>query len=196
MCSRPRCCAKQRVVAAVALGVFLRADEVDPGAVPVVDRRLPRRRRRSRRTRRPRARASPTASSTAARASLGRRPTRRRGAGCRTSGSPSGGRCRRPRDCRRGPRSARGAAGSGAGSARCRRESRAAGSGEKLMPASTSRTPCEHLLGGEQVDAAELVVVAPVAPGRAFRALLPPLRHGVPPPAAADRTLYCTDRLV
>ena len=40
------------------------------------------------------------------------------------------------------------------------------------MPASTSRTPCEHLLGGEQVDAAELVVVAPVAPGRAGRALL------------------------
>ena len=37
----------------------------------------------------------------------------------------------------------------------------------------------EHLLGGEQVDAAELVVVAPVAPGRAVRALLPPLRHGV-----------------
>ena len=33
-------------------------------------------------------------------------------------------------------------------------------------------TPCEHLLGGEQVDAAELVVVAPVAPGRAVRALL------------------------
>ena len=36
----------------------------------------------------------------------------------------------------------------------------------------------EDLLGGEQVDAAELVVVAPVAPGRAGRALLPPLRHG------------------
>ena len=35
----------------------------------------------------------------------------------------------------------------------------------------------EDLLGGEQVDAAELVVVAPVAPGRAGRALLPPLRH-------------------
>ena len=38
----------------------------------------------------------------------------------------------------------------------------------------------EDLLGREQVDAAELVVVAPVAPGRAFRALRPPLRHGVP----------------
>src|SRR5687768_3048926 len=35
----------------------------------------------------------------------------------------------------------------------------------------------EDLLGGYEVDAAELVVVAPVAPGRAVRALLPPLRH-------------------
>ena len=39
----------------------------------------------------------------------------------------------------------------------------------------------EDLLGGEQVDAAELVVVAPVAPGRAVRALRPPLRHRRPP---------------
>jgi hypothetical protein len=36
----------------------------------------------------------------------------------------------------------------------------------------------EHLVGGEQVDATELVVVAPVAPRRAGRALRPPLRHG------------------
>jgi hypothetical protein len=45
--------------------------------------------------------------------------------------------------------------------------------------------PLEGLLGRDQVDAAELVVVAPVAPGRALRALLPPLRHA----------LQCTDRL-
>ena len=37
----------------------------------------------------------------------------------------------------------------------------------------------EHLLGSEQVDAAELVVVAPIAPRRAWWALLPPLRHGL-----------------
>ena len=51
----------------------------------------------------------------------------------------------------------------------------------------------EHLLGGDQVDPAQFVVVAPVAPGRAGRALLPPLRH-------ASRSLLvalpCTDRLV
>src|SRR5207248_4286431 len=36
----------------------------------------------------------------------------------------------------------------------------------------------EELLGSEQIDAAELVVVAPIPPGRPWRALLPPLRHG------------------
>ena len=41
---------------------------------------------------------------------------------------------------------------------------------QKLMPASHLAHALEHLLGGEQVDAAELVVVAPVAPGRAVRA--------------------------
>src|SRR5581483_9724951 len=35
----------------------------------------------------------------------------------------------------------------------------------------------ENLRRGEQVDATELVVVAPVAPGRPRRALLPPLGH-------------------
>ena len=37
----------------------------------------------------------------------------------------------------------------------------------------------EHLVRGEQVDAAELVVLAPVPPRRAVRALLPPLGHGL-----------------
>ena len=58
----------------------------------------------------------------------------------------------------------------------------------------------EHLLGGEQVDPAELVVVAPVAPRRAGRALLPPIRHRcLSFPAAGphvDRANACTDRLV
>jgi hypothetical protein len=59
----------------------------------------------------------------------------------------------------------------------------------------------EHLLGGEQVDATELVVVAPVTPGRAFRPLDPALRHGSFP-LCVDRSdqcttpLRCTDRLV
>ena len=38
----------------------------------------------------------------------------------------------------------------------------------------------EHLLGGDEVDAAELVVVAEIAPGGALRTLRPTLRHGVP----------------
>ena len=48
--------------------------------------------------------------------------------------------------------------------------------------------PLEDLLGREQVDASELVVVAPVAPGRALRALRPPLRHACLPfgPQEAD----------
>src|SRR5439155_20302633 len=37
-----------------------------------------------------------------------------------------------------------------------------------------------HLLGGDQVDATELVVVAPVAPRRTGRALRPPLGHCSP----------------
>ena len=41
--------------------------------------------------------------------------------------------------------------------------------------------PLEDLLGGEQVDASELVVVPPVPPRRTVRALLPPLGHGRPP---------------
>ena len=48
----------------------------------------------------------------------------------------------------------------------------------------------EHLLGREQIDAAELVVLAPVSPRRAVRALLPSLRHCFAPSVA------CTDRLV
>src|SRR5438477_1665816 len=36
----------------------------------------------------------------------------------------------------------------------------------------------QDLLGGEQVDAPQLVVLAPVAPRRARRTLHPPLRHG------------------
>ena len=56
--------------------------------------------------------------------------------------------------------------------------------------------PLEHLLGGEQVDAAELVVLAPVPPRRAGRALLPPLRHGLfsfwsqPSATGCQRCLY------
>ena len=53
------------------------------------------------------------------------------------------------------------------------------------MPASHLAHALEDLLGGEQVDAPELVVVAPVAPRRAVRALLPALGHA----------LQCTDRL-
>jgi hypothetical protein len=35
----------------------------------------------------------------------------------------------------------------------------------------------EDLLGGEKIGAAELVVLAPIAPGRSWRTLVPPLRH-------------------
>ena len=45
----------------------------------------------------------------------------------------------------------------------------------------------EHLLGGEQVDATELVVVAPIAPGRAVRTLLPPFAHRAAPPMSTPR---------
>ena len=38
----------------------------------------------------------------------------------------------------------------------------------------------EDLLGGEEVDPAQLVVVAPVAPGRALGTVHPALRHGFP----------------
>jgi len=62
----------------------------------------------------------------------------------------------------------------------------------------------EDLLGGEQVDAAELVVVAPVAPGRAGRPLGPALRHDAPSslvrtgvqPRSPGESIACTDRLV
>ena len=116
----------------------------------------------------------------------------------RTSGSRSGGRCRRrsglpsmssvgARTRRVAPLVQRGAAGI------VERQAQAeADAGLDLAHA------LEHLLGGEQVDAAELVVVAPVAPGRAVRALLPPLRHGCLPrpyrPVAVPTGWYCTDR--
>ena len=59
----------------------------------------------------------------------------------------------------------------------------------------------EHLFGREQVDAAEFVIFAPVAPRRAWWALLPPLRHGrllLLAAAIGDRLsrIVCTDRLV
>jgi hypothetical protein len=37
--------------------------------------------------------------------------------------------------------------------------------------------PLENLLGGEEVDAAELVVLPPITPRRPGRAFFPPLRH-------------------
>src|SRR5882672_11495214 len=45
----------------------------------------------------------------------------------------------------------------------------------------------QHLFGRDEVDAPELVVVAPVTPGRAGRALRPPLRHVCPPVIGTDR---------
>ena len=54
----------------------------------------------------------------------------------------------------------------------------------------------EHLLGREQVDAAQLVVLATVPPGRAGRTLFPPLRHGLIsfwpsyPATVSQRCLY------
>ena len=42
----------------------------------------------------------------------------------------------------------------------------------------------EHLLRREQVDPAQLVVIAPIAPGGAGRALRPALRHGLLLPGA------------
>ena len=57
------------------------------------------------------------------------------------------------------------------------------------MPCSTSRGTLEDLLGGEQVDATELVVVAPVTPGRGRRVAAstasPPWSPSV---ACTDRT--------
>src|SRR6476660_4839461 len=44
--------------------------------------------------------------------------------------------------------------------------------------------PLQHLLGGEQVDPTEFVVVTPIPPRGAVRTLLPPLGH----------PLHCTDR--
>jgi hypothetical protein len=38
--------------------------------------------------------------------------------------------------------------------------------------------PLEHLRRSEQIDTAQLVVLAPVTPGRARRTLLPTLSHG------------------
>jgi hypothetical protein len=35
----------------------------------------------------------------------------------------------------------------------------------------------ENLLGREEVDASELVVIAPITPGRPGRSFFPPLRH-------------------
>ena len=43
----------------------------------------------------------------------------------------------------------------------------------------------EDLLGGEEVDATQLVVIAPIAPRRALGSLLPPLRHRPDPPRAS-----------
>ena len=42
----------------------------------------------------------------------------------------------------------------------------------------------QHLLRGDQIEAAELVVVAPVAPGRSFRTMLPALHDAFLPLAA------------
>ena len=56
----------------------------------------------------------------------------------------------------------------------------------------------QHLVRGEQVDAPELVVLPPVAPGRTRWSALPPRGHRVPPPgrhASRGRTrCKCTDR--
>ena len=150
----------------------LRPDEVDAGAVAVVVDGLLDAVAVGVELGARRGRASPTASSTAATASRRRRPTRRRTWGRRSRASRSCGRCRRSP-------ALPSMSSVGASTGGWRRWFRAVPPGkssgrlrQKLMPASTSRTPCEHLLGREQVDAAELVVVAPVAPRRAGRALL------------------------
>ncbi len=59
----------------------------------------------------------------------------------------------------------------------------------------------ENLLGGDQIDATELVVLAPIAPRRAGRALCPPLRHGTFSFRRMNcfyhrASFACTDRLV
>jgi cation diffusion facilitator CzcD-associated flavoprotein CzcO len=56
----------------------------------------------------------------------------------------------------------------------------------------------EHLGGGEQIDPAQLVVLAPVAPRRAGRALCPALRHWSSSRRnrAIRGPVACTDRLV
>src|SRR5207302_7311528 len=48
----------------------------------------------------------------------------------------------------------------------------------------------EDLLGSEQVDATELVAVAPIAPRRAGRAPIPPFRHATPPSYLATVAMY------
>ena len=46
----------------------------------------------------------------------------------------------------------------------------------------------DHLLRRDQVEAAELIVVAPVAPGRSFRAMFPALHDAFLPLAGGDTT--------
>ena len=202
MCSRPRWCAKQRWLPPSPRCVGLRSDQVDRRRGTRCSRRPPRPRRRRRRTRRRRGRASPTASSTAARGSPRRRPTRRRTGGCPSRPSRSCGRCRRwpALPCM---------SSVGARTGGYRRWFRAVPPGivERQAQAEADAGldlahALEDLLGGEQVDAAELVVVAPVAPGRAGRALLStasspsssfwPVGHVSRPPVS----VACTDRLV
>ena len=109
--------------------------------------RPPRPRRRRRRTRHRRGRASPTASSTAARGSRHRRPRRRRTWRRPSPPSRSCGRCRRWPGV-----PSMSSVGARAGG--CRRWFKAVPPGkssgrlrQKLMPASTSRTPCRTFSG-------------------------------------------------
>ena len=173
MCSRPRWRAKRAVAAAVAGGVVARADEVDAGAVAVVVDGL----------------LDAVAVGVELGADVGERVPLRRV-------------LQRERDHVVGPHvdvlrvaevrhlahvdvvegggvalhvlgGREHAAGGGAGSATVPPGKSSGRLRQKLMPASHLAHALEDLLGREQVDAPELVVVAPVAPRRAVRALLP-----------------------
>ena len=196
MCSRPRWCAKQTVAAAVAGRVVLRADEVDPGAVAVVEdgfldavavgvelrarvrERVPLRRVLQRERHRVVGPHVDVARAPVLRDVLLVDVVEGRGVAVEVLGrrEPTGG-----------YRRWFSAVPPGIVERQAQAE---ADAGLDLAHA------LEHLLGGEQVDAAELVVVAPVAPGGAGRALLPPLRHGVSSSGVPRRRFLCTDRLV
>ena len=192
MCSRPRWWAKQRWSPPSPGGVGLRPDQVDPGAVPVVVDGL----------------LDPVAVGVELGADVGQRVPLRRVL------QREGDHVVRPHvDVLGVPPALHlahvdvvegvGVALHVLGRGEDRRvpalvERRAAGIVERQAQAEADAgldlaDALEHLLRGEQVDAAELVVLAPVAPRRAGRALLPPLRHG-PSPSGRGTPRPCCRR--